>query len=338
MTRRKKHNAQKYENLIYKQCEKLITCKKDSKMNTYDTKLNTKSDNSFKSGFIAIVGPPNVGKSTLLNYMLGQKLSITSEKPQTTRNRILGVLNRPSAQLIFLDTPGIHRANKPLNVKIVDAALSTIGDADAVLIMADCSHADPNAESIMLENLKKNKRPVLLALNKVDLIEKPVILEIIKKWSIMYDFRDIVPISAKRGIQVEELLKSIEKNLPAGDPLFPDNMLTDMPERFFVAEIVREKVFRLTGQEIPYSVAVTLGSFKEGGKNGLVRIHADIQVEKNSQKGIIIGNKGTKLKSIGEQARKDIERMLGTKVFLKLFVRVQKNWTKDTKILRRFGY
>ncbi len=297
-----------------------------------------KEKEEFRSGFIAIIGAPNAGKSTLLNQMLKSKISITSKKPQTTRNRILGIVHRSRSQLIFLDTPGIHKAGNPLNKRIVDVALSTLGDVDLILFMTDISHPDPEAEKIMIQKLKERKIPVVLALNKIDRIKKPVILSHIEKWSGLALFDAVVPISAKMGDQVDALMKALEKALPKGPPLFPENSLTDMPERFFVAEMIREKVFRLTGQEIPYSVAVTIDAFKEEKKGAIVKIHATIHVERASQKGIVIGKRGTKLKQIGEDARKAIEKMIGTRVFLKLFVRVQKNWSKDTRALRKFGY
>jgi len=292
----------------------------------------------FRSGFIALVGAPNAGKSTLLNRMLGEKISITSKKPQTTRNRIIGVVHRPAAQLVFIDTPGVHRASSPLNVRIVDVALSAIGDVDLVLIIVDASQADPESESFMVGKLKEQKRPVILALNKIDLVEKPRLLKLMDKWTRAFDFRAIIPISARHGQQVDDLLSSMEGLLPEGPPFFPEDTLTDVPERFIAAEMIREKVFRLTGQEIPYSTAVTIDSFKEAKKGALVRIYATIHIERDSQKGIIIGKQGSKLKQIGEASRKEIERMLGTRVFLKLFVRVQKNWSRDTRALRKFGY
>ena len=292
----------------------------------------------FRSGFVAIVGAPNVGKSTLLNQMLGEKISITSKKPQTTRNRILGVMHRPSSQLVFIDTPGIHKAKRPLNIRIVDAALSALGNVDIVLVMVDVANPDPDSEAFLVKKLKKTKQPVVLALNKTDLIKKPALLSIIDNWAKSYSFEAIIPVSAILGAQLEELIEAMEALLPKGPPFFPEDTLTDLPERFIAAEMIREKVFRLTGQEIPYSTAVTLDSFSEEKKGALVKIHATIHVERASQKGMIIGKNGSKLKMIGTEARKEIERMVGTKVFLKLFVRVHKNWSKDTKALRKLGY
>lgn len=293
---------------------------------------------AFKSGFVAIAGAPNAGKSTLLNHILGEKISITSKKPQTTRNRILGVAHRPDAQMVFIDTPGVHKAKSPLNIKMVDEAITAISDGDVILALVDVSKSLKEAEEFLIRQLEKTRRPVILALNKIDLIKKPLLLELIETWAGRYPFKAVIPISAKHGTQVTELLDLMEKYLPSGHPFYPDDALTDMPERFIAAEIIREKIFRLTGQEIPYSTAVTINSFTGEKQGALIRIDATIHVEHDSQKGIIIGKKGAKLKKIGEEARLDIERMTGTRVFLKLFVRVQKNWSKDTKALRRFGY
>ncbi len=292
----------------------------------------------FKSGFVAIVGAPNVGKSTLLNHMLGQKISITSKKPQTTRNRILGVLDRPGVQFVFLDTPGVHHASKPLNVRIVEVALSALADVDVILLMADVTSPQPEAEALMVKKLKSQKTKVILALNKIDKVENATLLAEIKRWSQLHDFNAIVPISALRGLQVDDLVDAMEAILPQGPPMYPPGSLTDMPERFIAGEMIREKAFRLTGEEIPYSVAVTIDEFKEEKEGALIRISATIHVERDSQKGMVIGKGGRKLKEIGQAARKEIQRMVGAKVFLKLFVRVQKNWSKDTRALRRFGY
>ena len=292
----------------------------------------------FRCGFVAIVGAPNAGKSTLLNRMLGQKLSITSKKPQTTRNRILGVVDRPRAQLIFLDTPGVHQDGKALNMRIVEVALAALNDADLVLVMVDAAAGDLEAEQFLLSKLRAHKPAAMLALNKIDLIPKPALLALTDRWAKAYAFSAIVPVSATRGTQVEVLLDAMERALPAGPPLYPPGSLTDLPERFIAGEMIREKAIRLTGEEIPHAVAVTVDSFKETKGGRLVEIHASLHVERDSQKGIVIGKGGAKLKQIGEAARREIERMLGCQVFLKLFVRVQKNWSKDTKALRRFGY
>jgi GTP-binding protein Era len=293
---------------------------------------------NFKSGYVAIVGAPNAGKSTLLNRMLGEKISITSKKPQTTRNRILGVVHRPDVQMVFIDTPGIFKAKDTLNLRIVDTALSAIGDADMILFVLDAANPDLTSEYFLAKRLQNQERPVIVALNKIDLIEKTELLALIKKWSTEYRFDVIVPISATEGTQIEELIEAMENFLPQGPPYFPEDALTDLPERFIAAEMIRESVFRLTGEEIPYATAVTVDSFKEEKNGKLIKIEATIHLERDSQKGIIIGKEGSKLKRIGTESRKKIENMLETKVFLKLFVRVQKNWRKDTRALRKFGY
>jgi len=292
----------------------------------------------FRSGFVAIVGAPNVGKSTLLNQLLGQKISITSKKPQTTRNRIVGILQRPAAQIVFVDTPGIHAATKALNVRIVEAATNALGDVDLVLLLTDASTSAQEAERVLLGKLERVRQPLILAINKIDLVQRPRLLEQIAGWDQRFRFDEIVPISARSGEQVDRLTAAVEERLPEGPALFPLDDLTDVPERFLVAEWIREKVFRLTGQEVPYAAAVTVDTFKEDAVKGLVEIAATIHVERASQKGIIIGKKGVKLKQIGSEARRDIEQLLQRKVFLTLFVRVQKNWSRDARALRRFGY
>ena len=295
-------------------------------------------EDRFKSGFVAILGAPNVGKSTLLNRLLGHKISITSRKPQTTRNRILGILHRESAQLVFVDTPGVHKSTQPLNVRIVDVALGTLADVDLILVVADASSPDPESERMLIKALANTRTKAVLALNKIDRVKKPALLSQIETWHQTHPFDAVIPISAKQGTQVDTLVTTMEQALPEGPPLFPEDALTDMPERFIAAEMIREKAFRLTGQEIPYAVAVTVDRFTEKKGGSLIAIDATIHVERSSQKGILIGKKGSKLKQIGEDARKEIERMVGAKVYLKLFVRVQKNWSRDTKALRRFGY
>ena len=295
-------------------------------------------ETNFKSGFVAILGAPNVGKSTLLNRLLGHKISITSRKPQTTRNRILGILHREAAQLVFVDTPGVHKSKQPLNVRIVDVALGTLADVDLLLVVADAFSPDPESEKMLIKAIENTRTKAVMALNKIDLVKKTALLSQIETWHQTHPFEAVIPISAKQGTQVDTLVTAMEDVLPEGPPLFPEDALTDLPERFIAAEMIREKAFRLTGQEIPYAVAVTVDRFTEKKGGSLIAIDATIHVERNSQKGIVIGKKGSKLKQIGEDARKEIERMVGTKVYLKLFVRVQKNWSKDTKALRRFGY
>ena len=293
---------------------------------------------NFKSGYVVIAGTPNAGKSTLLNRMLGEKISITSKKPQTTRNRILGVLHRPEVQIVFFDTPGVFEAQDKLNVRIVDVALSAVGDADLILIVVDVSHPDPNAERFLVKKLASQTKPAILALNKIDLIEKSILLESINKWSKLYQFDEIIPISARDGIQIDELISAMTSILPPGPPYFPEDTLTDVTERFIAAELIREQVFRLIGEEIPYATAVTIDTFKEKKGGRLVNIEATIHLERDSQKGIVIGKNASKLKLIGTRSREQIEQVLGRKIYLKLFVRVQKNWRKDTRAIRRFGY
>jgi GTP-binding protein Era len=292
----------------------------------------------FRSGYVAILGAPNAGKSTLLNRLLGEKISITSKKPQTTRNRILGVLHRPDAQFVFIDTPGIFKAKDTLNLRIVDTALAAIDDADILLFVLDAAKPDPVSEAFLADRLQKQDRPVIVALNKIDQIQKPDLLAVIQKWSTPYYYEVIVPISATEGTQIDQLITAMQNMLPSGPPYFPEDALTDLSERFIAAEMVRESIFRLTGEEIPYATAVTVDTFKEEKEGKLVRIEATIHLERGSQKGIIIGKDGSKLKRIGIESRKKIEKMLETQVFLKLFVRVQKNWRKDTRALRKFGY
>ena len=300
-----------------------------SAQNTYE---------NFKSGYVAIVGAPNAGKSTLLNRLLGEKISITSKKPQTTRNRILGVVHQPEAQIVFIDTPGIFKAKDTLNLRIVDTALAAIDEADLILFVLDAAHPDPTSEFFLAKRLQKQERPVIVALNKIDQVQKADLLAVIQKWSTEYYFEVIIPISATEGTQIESLLAAMQNMLPSGPPYFPEDALTDLSERFIAAEMIRETIFRLTGEEIPYATAVTVDTFKEEKKGKLVRIEATIHLERGSQKGIIIGKEGNKLKRIGIESRKKIEQMLETKVFLKLFVRIQKNWRKDTRALRKFGY
>lgn len=300
---------------------------------------STPDDPPFRSGYVAIAGAPNAGKSTLLNRILGQKVSIISSKPQTTRNRILGVCHRPGAQIVFFDTPGIFAARDRLNLKIVATAMGAIQDADALLAVVDAAHSDPAAEALLAETLAGDRRPVILALNKVDLIDhKDHLLLSIARWSERHAFAAVVPVSALDGTQVEELVAALVRSLPAGPPFFPEDTLTDATERFIAAELIREKLFRLTGEEVPYASAVSVESYRASGDGRRVTIEATIHLERDSQKGIVIGRGGAMLKRIGTEARLDIEEMTGAKVNLKLFVRVQKNWRKDTKAIERFGY
>lgn len=293
----------------------------------------------FKSGFIAIIGAPNVGKSTLLNQILGEKISITSERPQTTRNRIMGVLHRPNAQFIFLDTPGVHHTRKKMNKRMIRVALSTLADVDQILYLTDAARRDQESDELLLKTLASIDKPVILAINKIDMVQnRKDILPLIEAWGERHDFAAIVPISALKNIQVEDLLDEMLALLPEGPGFFPEDTITDQPARFIASEMIREKVFRLTSREVPYSVAVTIDAFKERPEKKRVDIEATIHVERDSQKGILIGKGGTMLKRIGSAARMDIQRMTGTQVFLRLWVRVRKNWSRNAGQLSGFGY
>ncbi len=292
----------------------------------------------FKSGFISLIGRPNVGKSTLLNLLLGEKIAIISDKPQTTRNRILGIKNHPDGQIVFWDTPGIHRARSRLNQSMVKAALATYKEVDGICFIIEANRPFDDENDFILETLKKVEKPVLLVINKIDLIPKPDLLPIMDEYSRLRSFEQIIPISALLGEGVEVLVAEMLKILPAGPRLFPEEMITDLPERFLAAELIREKVFLRTREEVPYATAVVVEEFKERGEKNLVVIKATIQVERESQKGILIGEKGRMLKEIGRQAREEIEALLGAKVFLELWVKVEKNWREDPAALRRLGY
>ncbi len=292
---------------------------------------------------VAIVGPPNAGKSTLMNHFLGQKISIVSHKPQTTRNRILGVVNGDGYQIVLIDTPGLHKARQPLNREMVRIAMESLNEVDAVLYMIDVSLPLPGKvgqEKLkeMIEQMEGISVPVLLVLNKVDLLEKEQLLPMIKRYSELYPFYGVIPVSALTGEGTTEVKEELLNILPMGPRYFPEDIPTDVSERFLVAEIVREKVFLLTGQEIPYSSAVIIEAFLEDEKKKMTTIHASIVLERNSQKGIVIGKGGKKLKSIGIAARRDIEKMLGQKVLLKLWVKVKKNWSKDERFLKELGF
>lgn len=293
----------------------------------------------FKSGFIAIIGAPNVGKSTLLNQILGEKISITSERPQTTRNRIMGVLHRPNAQFIFLDTPGVHHTRKKMNKRMIRVALSTLADVDQILYLTDAARRDQGSDELLLKTLASIDKPVILAINKIDMVQnRKDLLPLIEAWGERHDFAAIVPISALKNIQVEDLLDEMLALLPEGPGFFPEDTITDQPARFIASEMIREKVFRLTSREVPYSVAVTIDAFKERPEKRRVDIEATIHVERDAQKGILIGKGGTMLKRIGSAARIDIQRMTGTQVFLRLWVRVRKNWSRNAGQLSGFGY
>ena len=297
----------------------------------------------FRCGFVTLIGRPNVGKSTLLNRMLGEKIAITSARPQTTRNRIPGVLTRDNAQVIFIDTPGIHRSTKPLNRYMVDVAQGAIGDCDAVALLVEAGTGPDLQVGIgdmtreILEQLRGIDKKRFLILNKIDRLPHDRLLPAMAAYG-EYDFLEIVPISAMTGEGVDELVRLFIKALPEGPALYPKDALTDLPERFIAAEIVREKIFRNLDKELPYSVAVTVEQWRDRSKDGMVDIDALIHVERDSQKGIVIGRNGQMIKSIGQAARADLERLLGVQVHLTLFVRVEKAWTHNASSLRKFGY
>ncbi len=292
----------------------------------------------FKSGFVALIGRPNVGKSTLLNVILGSKIAIVSDKPQTTRNRIVGIKNYPAGQIIFLDTPGIHRARSRLNKYMVNVALATYNEVDAVCFIIDAGRPESEENEFILETLKGVKNPVFLLINKIDLVSKGDLLPVMERYARLRDFVQIIPISALKAQGIDIVTEELLKVLPPGPRLFPEDMTTDLTERFLAAEIVREKVFRLTREEIPYATAVEIEDFKDHEEKNLIVIRATIHVERDSQKGILIGGKGRMLKEIGRLAREELEALLGAKIFLELWVKVDKNWREDPRALHRLGY
>ncbi len=296
-----------------------------------------------RSGMVAIVGPPNAGKSTLMNHFLGQKISIVTAKPQTTRNRIVGIVNGEKHQVVFLDTPGLHKSRDPLNVEMVKVAMESLTEVDIVLFLVDVSLPLPEKvqekkAAELAEYMQRIKCPAIMVLNKIDLIDRKKVLPFIDSYARLFPFKAVIPVSALDGDGLDSLFSEILALLPMGPRYFPEDIPTDASERFLCAEIVREKVFLLTGQEIPYSTAVLIESFKEDAAKKLVTIHAAIVLEKQSQKGIVIGKGGKKLKSIGIAARKDIEALIGEKVLLKLWVKVKKNWSQDQRFLKELGY
>jgi GTP-binding protein Era len=292
----------------------------------------------FRAGYVALLGRPNVGKSTLLNRLLGQKLAIVTPKPQTTRHRILGIKNLPGAQIVLIDTPGVHEARKAMNRAMVRAALAASTDADVIVALLEGGAEAGPEEEALLRPLREARASLILAINKIDRIKKAALLPQIAAWSERLPGAPVVPISALEGEGVDRLLKEIVERLPEGEPFYPPEQLTDQPERFFASEIVREKIFQLTGEEVPYATAVLVDEFKEADERGIVRIRATIYVEKDSQKAIVIGKGGTKLKEIGTRARRDLEVFLGSKVGLSLWVKVDRNWTRDEKEVRRLGH
>ena len=290
-----------------------------------------------KSGFIAVIGRPNVGKSTLINSLIGQKIAIMSDKPQTTRNRILCVLTQPDAQIVFLDTPGIHKPKHKLGEYMVHAAENTLKEVDAIFFVVDATEKMGPGEYYILERLQAMNKPVILVVNKLDLIDKERVLPIISHYTEKYPFEGVVPISAKEKTNLTNLLEEVKTHLPEGPQYYPDDMITDQPERLIVAELVREKVLQLTREEIPHAVAVDVDEMTTRA-NDDVYIRATIYVERDSQKGIVIGSRGSLLKDIGAMARRDIEALLGSKVYLDLWVKVKKDWRNRDNVLKGFGF
>jgi GTPase len=289
-------------------------------------------------GYVALVGRPNVGKSTLLNRLIGTKLAIVSDKPQTTRNRIVGVANHPGGQIVLVDTPGIHRPQHRMNVRMVDAAVEGIRGADVVAVLTDAS--DPRAgkgDRFVLDRVKNVSVPVVLVINKVDLVARPRLLPLIDGWQQGHRFADIVPVSAMSGENVDRLEQVLLNLLPEAEPVYPTDYLTDQPERFFVAETVREKILGLTHAEIPFSSAVAVDRFEEADETGLMRLYCTILVERDSQKPILIGRGGEMIKRIGTEARQDLERFFEARVYLDLRVKVQSEWRDDERLLDRLG-
>ena len=294
-------------------------------------------ESNYKSGFVAVIGRPNVGKSTLVNSLIGQKIVIMSDKPQTTRNKILCVLTQDDAQIVFIDTPGIHKPKHKLGEYMVNAAENTLKEVDVICFVVDASEDLGAGELYILERLQATNKPVILVVNKIDKIDKQQVLPTISRYAERYDFIGVVPISAKEETNLDGLVTEIKKHLEEGPQYYPSDMVTDQPERLVTAELIREKVLHLTREEIPHAIAVDIEEMATR-KNDDVYIRATIYVERDSQKGIVIGAKGALLKEIGAMARVDIENLLGSKVYLDLWVKVKKDWRNRDGILRGLGY
>ena len=290
-----------------------------------------------KSGFVSFLGRPNAGKSTLLNRLVGQKLAIVSDKPQTTRTRILGVKNYPEAQVVFLDTPGVHKPMHRMNVRMVDVALDAMREVDVLALVVDASAKPGAGDEFLLNTIKDLKTPTFLLLNKVDLIAKAKLLPSIDRYRKAHPFVEIVPVSAVDGTNVDVLERLFLQYLPEGDPLYPADYLTDQPERFFVAEIVREQVLQLAHDELPFTTAVVVDRFEEPGEDSLMRLYCTILVERESQKPIIVGKGGAMIKKIGTAARVELERFFNTRVYLDLHVKVKSEWRDDERLLDDMG-
>lgn len=296
-------------------------------------------NSGFKSGFAGIIGAPNAGKSTLVNVIVGEKVAIVTDKPQTTRRRILGIKTLPTAQLILVDTPGIHRSDKILNVLMVKSAFKTIKESDIIIHIVDVKNIKSTENSWIEAEIRRNKKntPVFLVINKIDLINKNILLPIIDEFSKKEIYDEIIPVSALKNDGVNELVDLLIKYLPEGEKLYPDDIRTDQTERVIVAEIIREKLFNVLKEELPYSIDILIDDFDESNEE-LIKIYANIFVEKESQKAIVIGAGGKMLKFVGQQAREEIEKLFGCRIFLQLWVKVKKNWTRDKQILRNLGY
>ncbi|WP_214480304.1 GTPase Era [Bacillus sp. SM2101] len=292
----------------------------------------------YHSGFVSIIGRPNVGKSTFLNHVIGQKIAIMSDKPQTTRNKIQGVYTEDHSQIIFIDTPGIHKPKHKLGDFMMKVAQDTLREVDIVLFMVNAVEGIGRGDEYIIERLQAVNTPVFLVVNKIDEIHPDDLLPLIKQYETKYAFKEIVPISALQGSNVETLLDQIKKYLPEGPQYYPEDQVTDHPERFIIAELIREKALHLTREEIPHSIAVVIDGIKRRENNNAIYISATIIVERSSQKGIVIGKQGKMLKEIGKRARHDIETLLGTKVFLELWVKVQKDWRNKLTHIRDFGF
>ncbi|MBG9590316.1 GTPase Era [Cytobacillus firmus] len=291
-----------------------------------------------KSGFISIIGRPNVGKSTFLNRVIGQKIAIMSDKPQTTRNKVQGVLTTNDAQFIFIDTPGIHKPKHKLGDFMMKVAQNTLKEVDVILFMVNAQEGFGRGEEFILEKFQSVRTPIFLVINKIDQVHPDELFKIIESYKEKYDFSEIIPISALEGNNVETLLEQIKKYIPEGPQFYPADQVTDHPERFIVSELIREKALHLTREEIPHSLAVTIDKMERREDKDVVHVMATIIVERDSQKGIVIGKQGKMLKEIGKRARVDIENLLGSQVFLELWVKVQKDWRNKMSQLRDFGF
>ena len=292
---------------------------------------------AFHSGFVAIIGRPNVGKSTLLNRVVGQKVAIMSDKAQTTRNRIQGIYTTSDTQMVFIDTPGIHKPHSRLGGFMVKSALSTLGEVDAVLFMINADERRGAGDNFIIDRLKTVKQPIYLVINKIDQVHPDHLLEIMDQYKDALPWKEVYPISALEGNNVDELLATLKAQLPEGPQYYPSDQITDHPERFIISELIREKVLELTRQEVPHSTAVVIDSIKRQDEEK-IHVQATIIIERSSQKGIIIGKGGSMLKKIGSLARRDIEHLLGDKVYLELWVKVQENWKDRQDLLASYGY